>query len=408
VRDINNAGTVIGYYIDRSYHGFVRRPNGTFTTLDAPGAGTEMGPAVHGHPELRPGQGTIATGGNDWGAITGYFIDTQNIRHGFIWDKLGGFTPFDVGSSGRTEPQSISDSGKVIGTYYRDPADARHFYNPGAEHGFLRDSDGTITTFDLPGSAATQAQAVSKLGLVAGPHGGEEITACYPTRKDLDSAPIDAMQIDRDRFRGATCANVSGGMVVGYFYEEMYGIRHGVIRNGRGVVTTFDVSCEGKATAITSVTPLIAGGTETVTIKGRHFGTYGQSTDPNEGRIVINDVGPGRGCAEDPTPGKGGGGSLRAARWTDTEIEVTGFGWSSQRCPLLAGDQVSIDVWNAQTGAGPARYELTVAGISKDLILPHITSVTPVYPRGDQTIIIKGQGFGAHPTALISSRSASS
>ncbi len=406
VSDISNAGLIVGYYIDakRMHHGFLRNPNRAFTTLDAPGAGAEMGPAVIGHPELRSGQGTLATGVNDAGVITGYFIDAQNLRHGFIWDKLGGFTTFDVENSGGTEPQSISDSGKITGTYHKNPADARrHFYGAGDEHGFLRDSDGTITTFDSPGSGATQAQSVSKFGLVAGPHGREEVTACYPTRKDLAvSAPIDAMQLDIDRFRGPLCANLSGGMVVGNFYEEIFGTRRGFMRDGHGVVTTFDVSCEGTATAITSVTPLVAGVTDTISIKGRHFGSYGQSTDPNEGRIVINDLGPGRGCGEDPTPGKGGGGPLRVARWTDSEIEVTGFSWPSQRCPFHAGDQVSIDVWNAQTGAGPARYELTVAGTSKDLIPPHITSVTPVYPRGDQTIIIKGQGFGAHPTDLDS------
>jgi hypothetical protein len=370
VSDISNIGMIVGYYIDakRMHHGFLRNPNGTFTTLDAPGAGSEMGRAFIGHPELRSGQGTLAMGVNDAGAITGYFMDTHNIRHGFIWDKRGGFTTFDVWSSGGTEPQSISDSGKVTGTYYKDPPDA-------GTHFFLRNSDGTMTTFDSPGSGATQAQAASKFGLVAGPHGGEEVTACYPTRKDLAaSAPIDAMQIDGDRFRGILCTNVSSGMVVGYFYEEMFGTRHGFIRKGQGVVTTFDVSCEGTATAITSVTPLIAGVTDTSTIKGRHFGIYRSLTNSAGPHIVIDDSAVGRGCGEEASlvgdVGKDPLG-LGVLRWTDTEIAVTGFTWPSRgRCPFHPGDEVNIQVWNVETGAGPAQYKLTVGTASKDLTSP--------------------------------------
>jgi hypothetical protein len=113
---------------------------------------------------------------------------------------------------------------------------------------------------------------------------------------------------------------------------------------------------------------------------------------------VLQDEAIGRACFEDPTPGKGGGGPLRVARWTDAEILVTGFSWPAKGiCPFHAGDQVTIGVWNAQTGAGPAHYELTVGNTSKDLTPPHIASVTPVYPGADQTFIIKGHGFGTQP-----------
>src|SRR5258708_37988860 len=37
---INSAGATTGYYIDANWgrHGFLRSPNGTFSTFDAPGA----------------------------------------------------------------------------------------------------------------------------------------------------------------------------------------------------------------------------------------------------------------------------------------------------------------------------------------------------------------------------------
>jgi hypothetical protein len=43
---INPQGVIAGYSADSSFvhHGFLRSPSGTFTTFDAPGAATELGP----------------------------------------------------------------------------------------------------------------------------------------------------------------------------------------------------------------------------------------------------------------------------------------------------------------------------------------------------------------------------
>ena len=154
--DINNDGTIVGYYIDEKlvHHGFARDPNGTLTTLDAPGAGEGLRPLVMGHPELRSGQGTVASRVNDRGTTIGYFIDAKNVQHGFLRDKLGTFLTIDVPGSGGTVPESINDSGDVTGTYDDPPIGVDnsrvHSYRSGAEHGFLRDADGTITVCDLP------------------------------------------------------------------------------------------------------------------------------------------------------------------------------------------------------------------------------------------------------------------
>ena len=71
---INPAGAITGAFIDASgvLHGFLRAPDGTFTTFDAPGAGTG------------PGQGTVALSNNPAGAITGYYTDGNNVSHGFL------------------------------------------------------------------------------------------------------------------------------------------------------------------------------------------------------------------------------------------------------------------------------------------------------------------------------------
>jgi molybdopterin/thiamine biosynthesis adenylyltransferase len=53
-------------------HGFQRLPDGTFTMIDAPGAGTGVG------------QGTCAAGNNSAGAVAGWYVDANNVAHGFL------------------------------------------------------------------------------------------------------------------------------------------------------------------------------------------------------------------------------------------------------------------------------------------------------------------------------------
>jgi hypothetical protein len=89
--------------------------------------------------------------------------------------------------------------------------------------------------------------------------------------------------------------------------------------------------------------------------------------------------------------------TINVGRWTDTEIEVTGFAgaYGKEHWTLNGGDKVKITVWNPQTGADPATYEATIIGTAAD-VLPHITSVSPISQNADETILIKGQGFGSH------------
>ena len=55
--------------------------------------------------------------------------------------------------------------------------------------------------------------------------------------------------------------------------------------------------------------------------------------------------------------------TLNVADWTDTEIVVTGFAgaYGQHWWKLNPGDQIEVAVWNPQTQAGPALYELKIA-----------------------------------------------
>ena len=75
---INPQGTVVGSYLDDGnvFHGYqcvsgCGSPS-TFTTFNAPGAGTAAN------------QGTITFSINLFGVTTGYYVDANNVAHGFV------------------------------------------------------------------------------------------------------------------------------------------------------------------------------------------------------------------------------------------------------------------------------------------------------------------------------------
>ena len=64
------------------------------------------------------------------------------MLHGFLRNTDGTITTFEVTGSPDTEPAAINPAGQITGSYQ----DANYVY-----HGFLRNTDGTITTFDPTG-----------------------------------------------------------------------------------------------------------------------------------------------------------------------------------------------------------------------------------------------------------------
>jgi hypothetical protein len=77
---VNPAGVVAGWDndFDSVSHGFVRAKDGTVTLLDAPGAGTIA-------DGFNPSQGTFARSINPGGLVTGFYVDANTVYHGFLW-----------------------------------------------------------------------------------------------------------------------------------------------------------------------------------------------------------------------------------------------------------------------------------------------------------------------------------
>jgi hypothetical protein len=94
-------------------HGFLRARDGTFTTFDGPGA-TFVG--------------TVPTGINSKGEITGWYDDANGAAHGFLRAPDGTFTTFDPPGYTGTDPLGINSAGTITGVV-------------GHGHGFVRIED---------------------------------------------------------------------------------------------------------------------------------------------------------------------------------------------------------------------------------------------------------------------------
>src|SRR6516225_5513115 len=122
---------------------YLREPGGHIITFDPPNAVN----------------GTYALSINPGGAITGYFVDSVGVEHGFLRRNDGFFTTFDVPGALGTEPGTINPSGAVSGDYF-DPS--------GVYHGFVRAADGTITTLDIPDAGTNPGEGTFPIGITPG------------------------------------------------------------------------------------------------------------------------------------------------------------------------------------------------------------------------------------------------
>ncbi len=112
---INNAGQIVGSYGDDNglNHGFVYTAATGFTTLDAPNAADEAN--ANGY------NGTFASGINNAGQVVGGYVDNNNNSYGFLDTPGAGPLSFitlnDPAGSTGTFAHGINDSGQVVGNY---------------------------------------------------------------------------------------------------------------------------------------------------------------------------------------------------------------------------------------------------------------------------------------------------
>lgn len=174
---LDSQGNIVGTYLASDsatgtdmYHGFLRTAAGVITTFDPPGAASPSSADVWAKYI-----GTFATCLNDSGMVAGTYSDANGIRHGFLRLPDGSFSSFDAPGAGTmtllesnflqgTGGVSMDASGNIVGLY----VDSNTSY-----HGFIRTTTGAITSIDVPGAGAnmiegTGAFSINSLGQIAG------------------------------------------------------------------------------------------------------------------------------------------------------------------------------------------------------------------------------------------------
>jgi hypothetical protein len=155
---INSSGSVVGYAGSFPPIGFVAHPDGyhfTFTVSLPSSAAC----SVATFPETINAEGTIA------GWYSALCLPYE--RGGFVRSPEGVVSVFQTAGAIAENYVAINDVGDVTGAY-TDTA--------GAQHGFVRNPYGTITTFDPPEGTAhatiiTQPTSINDAGVITGFYG---------------------------------------------------------------------------------------------------------------------------------------------------------------------------------------------------------------------------------------------
>jgi hypothetical protein len=236
---INDSGAITGYSNDANFvsHGFLRSPDGRFTTFQAPGADIKPADA----------EGTNATSINALGAITGYYGDSNGLIHGFLRSPEGKFTTIDVPGGGQTFPIAINLEGAIVG-YYLDPSS--QFY------AFLRSPGGKVTTFFGPGACDTgtatgcygnEATNINFWGTSVGnfmDSSGNFVGHGLIRSPDGKLTTFDVPGAGTGSYQGTGCPGCSSGFnlwgAIAGTYTDVNSVSHGYLRSPDGTITTFD------------------------------------------------------------------------------------------------------------------------------------------------------------------------
>jgi probable HAF family extracellular repeat protein len=202
---INNSVTTSGFYVDTNSvtHGFYHTTNGTFTNVDFPGTPFNQLLSQNDHQQASgyyslssnnstpdfpyvydevggifevitiPGAvgGAQATGINNSGEVCGFFIDSNQVNHGWLLNA-GIFLQLDYPNSTFTQALGVNNSGQVVGAYM----DAG-----GLTHGFLYTvSSGQYVSIDDPnGVGTTIVNGINDAGAIVGFYGTAPVNSGF-------------------------------------------------------------------------------------------------------------------------------------------------------------------------------------------------------------------------------------
>lgn len=228
---INNSGAIAGYSQDSNnvFHGFIRSLFGAITTFDAPGAGNGAF------------QGTIATCINPQGTVAGFYIDQNSVAHGFVRSRSGAIASFDPPASIYTftsvtpaTGSCVNAAGAITGAYL----DANQTY-----HGFLRDPNGNITTFDAPGAISTQAIGMNAAGKIVGIY--QDASGALHSFVRSPGGQITTFDGPISGGGNTIASSVNNGSIISGWQFDANNVGHGFMRQHGGRFVSIDAPGAG-------------------------------------------------------------------------------------------------------------------------------------------------------------------
>jgi hypothetical protein len=164
---------------------------------------------------------TVAFGINDREQIVGIFSDSAGSGGGFIYSG-GTFTMIDLPG----EPFGINNRGQIVGV--------------AGFHGFLRDTDGSVTTIDVPGGFQTEAFGINVRGQIVGRFRDARTGHYLGFLRQPDGSFATIVT----RLQDAAIGINDRGQIVGCFGASEFGFlrcEHGYLRQTDGSFVTIDV-----------------------------------------------------------------------------------------------------------------------------------------------------------------------
>jgi uncharacterized membrane protein len=220
---INDSGVITGGYTDSSgkSHGYVRAVDGTITTFDSPSSIL----------------GTVALCINSSGRIAGTYLNAAGNAHIFVRDADGTFHEDEPTSSGDSRIGGINDSGVVAG-WYTVLGDIK---------GFIRTGVGAFTDILPPsGFAFVSVVGIDNSGNVAGIVTEDSSGLSYGFIYD------GTMTLFLDSGTDIFPAGIAGGVIVGTSTATDPD-ENGFMRDAGGTITDFDVPASTDGTAAQAV-----------------------------------------------------------------------------------------------------------------------------------------------------------
>jgi hypothetical protein len=205
----------------------------TYTSFEAPGAGTGAF------------EGTLGLSINTAQDITGFYLDSKTVAHGFVRAGTGGaIVTFDspdagTGKNEGTFPATINNAGTIAGSYH----DANDVY-----HGFVRTSAGVVTEFDAPGAGTTAHRGTTPIsmntaGAITGVYNDENAVRHGFVRAAKKGAitTFDVPGAGTGSTQGTVPFSINTAGTITGTYSDTSGVFHGFVRTSKGVITTVNV-----------------------------------------------------------------------------------------------------------------------------------------------------------------------